>query len=66
MEYFWGSVKLMLIVWGLAAFISFVVAWIMKLTFAAIRMKAGAKHARAAAVEKAHPKSAPTRHERSA
>ena len=37
MEYFWGSVKLMLIVYGLAAFIAMLVAWIIKLIFAGIR-----------------------------
>lgn len=39
MEYFWGSVKLMLIVYALAAFISFMVAWIIKLIFAGIQMQ---------------------------
>ena len=37
MEYFWGSVKLMLIVYGLAAFIAMLVAWVIKLIFAGIR-----------------------------
>lgn len=66
MDDIWGSVKLMFIVWGLAAFISFVVAGIMRLTFAAVRMKGGTKQARAAAADKAHPKPAPARPERSA
>lgn len=37
MEYFWGSVKLMLIVYGLAAFIAMLVAWVIRLIFAGIR-----------------------------
>ena len=37
MEYFFGSVKLMLIVYGLAAFIAMLVAWIITLIFAGIR-----------------------------
>ena len=37
LEYFMGSVKLMLIVYGLAAFISMAVAWIIKLVDAGIR-----------------------------
>ena len=37
MEYFLGSVKLMLIVYALAAVIAIGVAWIIKLIFAAIR-----------------------------
>ena len=49
MDYFWGSVKLMLIVWGLAAFISFLVAWIIKLIFAVISRKGSASHAPAGA-----------------
>lgn len=37
MEYFLGSVKLMLIVYALAALISMAVAWVIKLIFAGIR-----------------------------
>ena len=66
MDYFWGSVKLMLVVWGLAAFISFLVAAIIKLTFAAVRMKGGAKQAPAATAGTALPDPAPTRPEGSA
>lgn len=39
MEYFLGSVKLMLIVYALAAFIAMLVAWIIKLVFAGIRSR---------------------------
>ena len=50
MDYFMGSVKLMLIVYGLAAFISMAVAWIIKLVDAGIRRQsaAGAPEAGAA------------------
>jgi len=37
LEYFWGSVKIMLIVGGLAAFISMLVAAVIKLLFVVIR-----------------------------
>ena len=49
MEYFWGSVKLMFIVWGLAALISLVVAGIIKLTFFVIRRKSSRSQAPAGA-----------------
>ena len=45
-EYFWGSVKLMLIVYGLAAFIAMLVAWIIKLIFAGIRRQRVAAEAK--------------------
>ena len=54
MEYFWGSVKLMLIVYGLAAFIAMLVAWVIKLIFAGIRRQrdsAAAKIDAAAALD---------------
>jgi cytosine/uracil/thiamine/allantoin permease len=34
----WDATKLMLIIYGMTAAISFLVAWVIKLTFAAIRM----------------------------
>ena len=34
----WDATKLMLIIYGLAALVSFMVAWVIKLTFVAIRM----------------------------
>ena len=34
----WDATKLMLIIYGMAAAVSFLVAWVIKLTFAAIRM----------------------------
>ncbi|MFA7279255.1 MAG: hypothetical protein WC100_04095 [Sterolibacterium sp.] len=39
MDYFLGSVKLMLIIYALAAVISMLAAWVIKLLFAAIRSK---------------------------
>ncbi len=53
MDYFWGSVKIMLIVYGLAAVISFAVAWIMKLIFAGIEMSRAKPGAQGAAPVKA-------------
>ena len=41
MENVWDATKLMLIVYGMAAVVSFLVAWVIKLTFAAIRMQGG-------------------------
>jgi len=38
MENVWDATKLMFIVYGMAAVVSFLVAWVIKLTFAAIRM----------------------------
>ena len=49
MENVWDATKLMLIVYGMAAVVSFLVAWVIKLTFAAIRMHAGRGKAPAAA-----------------
>lgn len=43
MENVWDASKLMLIVYGLAAVVSFLVAWIIKLTYVVIR-KHGARH----------------------
>lgn len=37
MENVWDATKLMLIVYGMAAVVSFLVAWVIKLTFIAIR-----------------------------
>jgi steroid 5-alpha reductase family enzyme len=39
MENVWDATKLMLIVYGMAAVVSFLVAWVIKLTFVAIRMQ---------------------------
>ena len=47
LEYFWGSVKLMLIVYGLAAFIAMLVAWVIKLIFAGIRRQRDSAAAKA-------------------
>jgi hypothetical protein len=38
MENVWDATKLMFIIYGMAAAVSFLVAWVIKLTFAAIRM----------------------------
>lgn len=40
MENVWDATKLMLIVYGMAAVVSFLVAWVIKLTFVAIRFHA--------------------------
>jgi hypothetical protein len=39
MENVWDATKLMFIVYGMAAVVSFLVAWVIKLTFVAIRMQ---------------------------
>jgi len=39
MENVWEASKLMLLVYGVAAVVSFLVAWIIKLTFVLIRMQ---------------------------
>ncbi|MCX7172705.1 MAG: hypothetical protein NT159_01965 [Proteobacteria bacterium] len=43
MEYFLGSVKLMLIVYALTAFIAMAMAWIIKLLFVVIRRRGAAE-----------------------
>ena len=40
MENVWDATKLMLIIYAMAAVVSFLVAWVIKLTFAVIRMHA--------------------------
>ena len=49
MESFWGSVELMVFVYALAAVVSFLVAWIIKLIFAGIRRQKARADARAKA-----------------
>ena len=44
MENVWDATKLMFIIYGMAAVVSFLVAWVIKLTFAVIRMH-GARNA---------------------
>ena len=39
MESFWGSVKLMLFIYALAAVISLIMAWMIKYLFVVIRMQ---------------------------
>lgn len=53
MEYFLGSVKLMLIVYALSAFIAMAVAWLIKLIFVVIRRRSAAELAAAAPPEQA-------------
>ncbi len=48
MESFWGSVELMIFVYALAAVVSFFIAWIIKLIFAAIKMQKARAEARIA------------------
>ena len=45
MENVWDATKLMFIIYGMAAVVSFLVAWVIKLTFAAIRMHGGRSEA---------------------
>ncbi len=47
MENVWDATKLMLVIYAMAAAVSFLVAWVIKLTFAAIRMH-GERNAAAA------------------
>lgn len=42
MDYFLGSVKLMLIIYALSAFIAMAVAWLIKLLFVVIRRRSTA------------------------
>lgn len=42
MDYFLGSVKLMLIVYALSAFIAMAVAWLIKLLFVIVRRRSTA------------------------
>ena len=46
MEYFWGSVKLMLFVYALAAVVSLIMAWVMRLIFVGIRAQKNRADAR--------------------
>ena len=55
MEDFWGSLKLMLVVYALAAVISFLVAWIIRLIYAGIKRQ----EARAGARNNAPPRRPP-------
>ena len=48
MESFWGSVELMIFIYALAAVVSFFIAWIIKLIFAAIKMQKARAEARVA------------------
>ena len=48
-ETFWESVKLMLFIYALAAAVSLIVAWIIKLIFAGVQMQKARAEARAAA-----------------
>ncbi len=52
MEYFWGSVKLMVFIYALAAVVSFFMAWVIKLIFAVIQRRRARAEARAAAAER--------------
>ena len=58
MEYFLGSVKIMLIVYGLSAFIAMLVAGIIKLIFAGIRRQRVSAAANVVAAVNPSPKPA--------
>ena len=49
MESFWGSVELMVFVYALAAVVSYLVAWILKLLYILIEKNKARADARAAA-----------------
>jgi flagellar basal body-associated protein FliL len=49
MESFWGSVKLMLFIYALAAAISLITAWMIKYIFVVIRMQKSRAEARKSA-----------------
>ncbi len=51
MESFWGSVEIMVFVYALAAVVSFLVAWVIKLIFAVIKKRKARADARAKAAE---------------
>lgn len=64
MEYFWGSVKLMLFTYALAAVISLIMAWVIKYLFVGIRMqknRADARNSVKAATSPGPGKTAPER-----
>lgn len=66
MEYFWGSVKLMLFVYVLAAVVSLAMAWIIKMIFRGIRAQKNRADARNNAETEAAPKPGDTASERTA
>ncbi len=49
MESFWGSVELMVFVYALAAVVSYLVAWVLKLLYGAIEKNKARAEARAEA-----------------
>jgi hypothetical protein len=55
MESFWGSVELMVFIYALAAVVSYLVAWIIKLLYSAIEKNKARAEARAAAAAGAAP-----------
>jgi hypothetical protein len=55
MESFWGSVELMVFIYALAAVVSYLVAWILKLLYRAIEKNKARVEARAAAAAGAAP-----------
>ncbi len=56
-ETFWDSVKLMLFIYALAAAVSLIVAWIIKLIFSGIQMQKARAEARDGAAAEAAPES---------
>jgi len=55
MESFWGSVKLMLFIYALAAAISLITAWVIKYIFVVIRMQKSHADARNSAKSGSSP-----------
>jgi hypothetical protein len=66
MEYFWGSVKLMLFVYALAAAVSLAMAWVIKMIFRGIRAQRNRADARSSARAEAAPKPGDSAPERTA
>ena len=56
MENVWDATKLMFMVYGIAAVVSFLVAWVIKLTFVVIRMQRRSSEAPAETPTQAGPK----------
>ena len=53
MESFWGSIELMVFIYALAAIVSYLVAWVLKLLYTAIEKNKARAEAVSGASEKA-------------
>lgn len=66
MEAVWGATQFALIVYGIGTVVSFLVAWVITLTFAAIRLHGRRNAAAAESQVKGSPSSAPAGPEKGA